>query len=111
MIKHHTIISIVHQTKQPEQLIIRLINGNTLLIFKSGCFRIMGKNDDISNHLNIYEILSQFSTDIPEIGLQTMTICYNYGKKLSLNKMAEEPYMHYTAEFFLLFICTNSNQF
>ena len=86
--------------KQPEQLIIKLINGNTLLLFKSGCFRVMGKNDDLDNHLNIYMILAQISDVVPDITLQTMTASYNYNRKILLNKMAQEENVSYTAEFF-----------
>jgi len=98
--KHETIKSIRHQTNQPEQLIIRLVNGNTLLIFKSGAFRIMGKNDSLDNHFDVYLLLSQISNVVPEIILQTMTASYNFKRKINLNKLADEPNTHYTAEFF-----------
>src|SRR6266566_2723795 len=99
-IKHNLVLSVTHQIKQPEQAIIRLKNGNTLLIFKSGAFRIMGKNDDLCNYLTINEIFSFFSDDLPEITTQTMTATYTIGKRLSLTKMAEEPFTNFTAECF-----------
>src|SRR5271163_3999867 len=99
-IRHPDVQLIRHQTKQPEQLIIKFRNSNTLIFFKSGAFRMMGKCDDISTHLNIYEIINQFSTQIPKIILQTMTVCYNYNRKIHLTAMACENSMQYTAEFF-----------
>src|SRR5271163_888790 len=99
-IRHPDVQLIRHQTKQPEQLIIKFKNSNTLMFFKSGAFRMMGKCDDITTHLNIYEIINQFSSQIPEITLQTMTACYNYHRKIHLTAMAVEDGMQYTAEFF-----------
>ena len=47
-----------HQTCQPEQLIIKFVDGSTMLVFRTGKFRIMGgKIDDLERHFNIYSSL------------------------------------------------------
>ena len=69
-----------------------------MLLFKSGAFRIMGKNE--VDELDIYLILSKFSNVVPDIFIQTMTASCNYNRKIILNKLANEPHTHYTAEFF-----------
>src|SRR5271163_2854067 len=100
LIQHRNLQTIRHQTKQPEQLILKFINQNTLIFFKSGAFRLMGRSDDLDAHFIVYEVIQQFSEKIPDITLQTMTATYNYNQKIRLNALAEEEGMHYTAEYF-----------
>ena len=69
-----------------------------MLLFKSGAFCIMGKTE--IDELDIYLILSQISNVVPDICIQTMTASCNYNRKIILNKLANEPHTHYTAEFF-----------
>src|SRR5277367_3014449 len=73
-IRHSDIRTIKHQQVQPEQLLIKFFNGNTMVIFKSGCFRMMGKDDSVTAHLNIFEIICQFSSKIPNVKIQTMVV-------------------------------------
>src|SRR5271163_2588023 len=102
LIQHPNLLTIHHQTKQPEQLILKFDNQNTLIFFKSGAFRLMGRSDELDAHFMVYEVIQQFSNKIPEITLQTMTATYNYQKKIHLCALAEEEEegMCYTAEFF-----------
>ena len=47
-----------HQTTQPEQLIIGFDDSSTMLLFKSGKFRIMGGGvDDLDMHFNFADAL------------------------------------------------------
>src|SRR5438477_12679593 len=50
-----------HQIKQPEQLIIKFCDGSTMLMFKSGKFRIMGGGvDDLDMHFNFFSFFFLF---------------------------------------------------
>ena len=96
----HNVSSAKHQTKQPEQLIIRFVDGSTMLIFKSGKFRIMGgKIDDLDCHFNIFSISTLYK-EIPNIVLQTMTATYAYPYKINLGELANNIESSYSAEIF-----------
>src|SRR5208282_6523746 len=99
-IQHSDVRAIKHQQTQPEQLLIKFFNGNTMIIFKSGCFRMMGKDDSVASHLNIFEIICQFSSKIPNVKIQTMTACYNYGRKILIANMSNCKDVIVTAEHF-----------
>ena len=71
-----------------------------MILFKSGSFRMMGKADDLDTLFYIYQIIEQFSDCIPEVTLQTMTACHSYGRRILLEKLAQEPDASYTAEHF-----------
>ena len=100
MLKHPQAVKITHQTKQPEQLLIKFASGNTMIIFKTGSFRMMGKDDSLESHYNIYEIIAQFSGDVPEVFTQTMTVCHNFAHKINLVELSKESLTTYTAEHF-----------
>src|SRR5271163_4473322 len=100
LIQHPKLIIIRHQTKQPEQFLLKFKNFNTLIFFKSGAFRLMGRCDELESYFLVYQIIEQFSDKIPDIILQTMTATYNYHRKIHLCALAEEEHMQYTAEFF-----------
>src|SRR3981189_836257 len=96
----HNVSSAQQQTKQPEQLIIRFLDGSTMLIFKSGKFRIMGgKIDDLDSHFNIFSISTLYN-EIPNIVLQTMTAAYAYPYKINLGELANNIESSYSAEIF-----------
>ena len=99
-ITHPKLIAIRHQTKQPEQLILKFSDCNTLIFFKSGAFRLMGRSDDLESHFIVYEVIALFSDKIPNIILQTMTATYNYNQKIHLCALAKEEGMRYMSEFF-----------
>src|SRR5579864_4836069 len=100
VLSHPDAVKITHQTKQPEQLLIKFATGNTMIIFKTGAFRMMGKDDSLESHFNIYEILCQFTGAVPDVRTQTMTVCHEYEHKIMLNKLACEEDVQYTAEHF-----------
>src|SRR5271163_519707 len=100
LIQHPNLVTIRHQTKQPEQLILKFANQNTLIFFKSGAFRLMGRNDELDAHFIVYEVIALFSDKIPNIILQTMTATYNYNQKIHLCALAKEEGMRYMSEFF-----------
>jgi TATA-box binding protein (TBP) (component of TFIID and TFIIIB) len=78
-----------HQKSQPEQYIVKFDNKSTMLIFKSGKFRLMGNGNPESAVNNILNVVNQISDTIPEVSMQTMTGVYGYGKKINLRKLAE----------------------
>src|SRR3977135_3441103 len=90
---------IEHQT-QPEQLVIRFVDGSTVLFFKSGKFRIMGgKIDDLEKHCNIYAITALFD-QYPKLTLQTLTAAYAYPFKINLYELSDNIESHLNAESF-----------
>jgi TATA-box binding protein (TBP) (component of TFIID and TFIIIB) len=74
---------------QPEQYIIKFDTNSSMLIFKSGKFRIMGDGDPIMALINVVSITSQFSNIIPEIELQTRTGVYGYNCQINLYLLAQ----------------------
>src|SRR3981189_959542 len=89
-----------HQTCQLEQLIIKILDGSTMLVFRTGKFRIMGgKIDDLERHFNIYSITALYD-EFPEIILQTMTAAYAYPYTINLSSLANNVECHYSAEIF-----------
>jgi len=81
------VISVRHQKNQPEQYIIKFDNNSTMLIFKSGKFRVMGNSDPDAAINNILNIVNQFTEVIPSVTLQTMTGVYRYNQKVHLHKL------------------------
>jgi TATA-box binding protein (TBP) (component of TFIID and TFIIIB) len=82
-----------HQIKQPEQLIIKFRDGTTMLIFKSGKFRIMGHAGDVDSlamHFNVFNVADLFDF-IPDIVFQTMTATCKFPNPINLNKLS---YLH-----------------
>ena len=81
--------SVYYHQKQPEQLVIKFNDGSTMLIFKSGKFRIMGgKIDELTAHCNIISVTCKHHNNIPEIILQTMTVVYAYSYSIKLAKLS-----------------------
>ena len=60
----------------------------------------MGKDDSLESHFNIYEIIAQFSGEVPEVITQTMTVCHDFGQKINLIELSKESLAIYTAEHF-----------
>src|SRR5271167_1149849 len=87
------------QTTQPVQLVIRFVNGGTMLVFTSGKFRVMGRIDDLDAHFNAYCITLLYD-DIPDIKLQTMTACFTYPHRINLPLLADNIESQYSAERF-----------
>ena len=83
------VTTVKHQKTQPEQYIIKFDNASTMLIFKSGKFRVMGKGDQSAAILNILGVVCLFTDAIPSISLQTMTGVYGYNRKINLSKLVE----------------------
>lgn len=83
------ILKVRHQTKQPEQYIVNFTNKSTMLIFKSGKFRVMGNGDPCAAIENILNVINQISDVIPIVDVQTMTGVYSYGKKVNLHLLSE----------------------
>src|SRR3981189_289507 len=89
-----------HQ-KQPEQLVIKFDDGCTMLIFKSGKFRIMGgKIDELTAHCNIISVTCKHHNNIPEIILQTMTLVYSYSHPIKLAKLSTLIKCYFNTECF-----------
>ena len=74
---------------QPEQLIITFKGGYTMLLFKSGKFRVMGKMVDWSAIPIIREVLREINDEQPDVDIQTMTVVYNYDFKINLLELAD----------------------
>ena len=75
-----------HQIKQPEQLIIKFCDGSTMLMFKSGKFRIMGGGvDELDMHFNIFSVSVLFDNYLPDILFQTMTATCQFPSIVNLN--------------------------
>jgi len=84
------IASVRYQVIQPEQLIIKFTSGGSMLLFKSGKFRVMGGGDDLELVCNAYAVIFQISTEVPEMKVQTMTVTYTYPSKVNLHMVAKE---------------------
>ena len=91
--------SVKHQQKQPEQLVIKFNDGSTMLMFKTGKFRIMGKVDELSAHCNVLLVTSLLHA-YPEVQLQTMTVVYAYPYRILLDKLSLLIKCHYDLENF-----------
>src|SRR5271156_6548758 len=88
------------QWKQPQQLIIRFKDGSTMLVFKSGKFRVMGgKIDDLDAHFNIYRVTGLLE-QYPVIMIQTMTATFTYPHQINLALLAMSLESHYNPEIF-----------
>ena len=90
------------QRKQPQQLIIKFNDGSTMLLFKTGKFRIMGgKIDEVSAHCNVLSVTTYLHpTNMPEIALQTMTMVYTYPYSINITKLSTLIKCHYNTECF-----------
>jgi TATA-box binding protein (TBP) (component of TFIID and TFIIIB) len=91
-----------HQIKQPEQLIIKFCDGSTMLMFKSGKFRIMGGGvDDLDMHFNIFSVSVLFDNYLPDIIFQTMTATCQFPSIVNLNNFANTSFVtRYNPELF-----------
>ena len=87
--------------KPPEQLIIKFFDGSTMLVFKTGKFRIMGGKwiNDLDAHFNIFRV-TLLCDDIPIIKLQTMTAVIQLPHKVNLALLADNVESYYNAESF-----------
>jgi TATA-box binding protein (TBP) (component of TFIID and TFIIIB) len=83
------IIDVKHQQKQPEQYIIKFDNKSTMLIFKSGKFRVMGNGSPEAVIGNILCVATQLTNVIPNVSMQTMTGVYKYDKRIHLHKLMD----------------------
>jgi TATA-box binding protein (TBP) (component of TFIID and TFIIIB) len=83
------IVASKYQLSQPEQLIIKFKAGYTMLLFKSGKFRVMGKMTDWSVIPIIREVLSEIDGEEPDVDIQTMTVVYDYEFKVNLQLLAD----------------------
>src|SRR5271167_2312137 len=91
--------SVKLQVKPPIQLIIKFDDGSTMLVFKTGKFRIMGKMDDLDAHFNIFSVTLLYN-DIPNIKLQTMTACFTFPHRVNLALLADNIESYYNTESF-----------
>src|SRR5271167_2393377 len=91
--------SVKLQVEQPMQLIIKFDDGSTMLVFRTGKFRIMGKMDDLDAHFNIFSVTLLYN-DIPNIKLQTMTACFTFPHHVDLALLADNIDSYYNAETF-----------
>jgi len=88
------------QKKQPRQLIIKFKDGSTILVFKSGKFRIMGgKIEDLDAHFNIYSVTGLFM-QYPKVIIQTMTAVFTYPHKINLALLSRNTKSYYNPESF-----------
>jgi TATA-box binding protein (TBP) (component of TFIID and TFIIIB) len=87
-----------HQTRQPEQLIIKFRDASTMLMFKSGKFRIMGGADSLDMHFNIYRVTCMFNC-VPDVLFQTMTATCQFPHTINLNSLTTLP-SRYNPEIF-----------
>lgn len=85
----HGVTEVKHQKTQPEQYIVKFDNSSTMLIFKSGKFRVMGNGDPPTTIINILSVLGQFTEAIPTVTMQTMTGVYGYERKIHLGRLSE----------------------
>lgn len=83
------ILNVKHQLNQPEQYIIKFDNNSTMLIFKTGKFRLMGNGDPLGAILNILYVIANFTKITPLVTMQTMTAVYGYGQRINLRKLSE----------------------
>ena len=85
----HGVTEVKHQKTQPEQYIVKFDNRSTMLIFKSGKFRVMGNGDPAAAILNILSVAIQFTDVIPLVTMKIMTGVYGYDRKIHLGKLAD----------------------
>src|SRR3981189_1099156 len=92
----HGVIKVKLQKTQPEQYIVKFDNSSTMLIFKSGKFRVMGNGDPAAAIVNTLNVVGQFtavipidffimikkSMVIPLVTMQTMTGVYGYDRNI-----------------------------
>src|SRR5277367_5333371 len=79
------VIKAVYQKCQPKQLIIKFIDASTMIVFKTGKFRIMGKSlsrDKACYNASYVTLLVHDCA--PLIDLQTMTVVYTHAHSLDL---------------------------
>src|SRR5438093_12933394 len=81
--------SAVFQNKQPQQVIVKFFDGSTLLLFKTGKFKIMGRaithNDMLKNACIVTRLKSR---KIPVLELQTMTAVHVHPDYIHLDKFS-----------------------
>src|SRR5277367_3608545 len=99
----------VYQKCQPKQLIIKFLDASTMIMFKTGKFRIMGKclSRDIACY-NASCVTRLVHDCAPLIDLQTMTVVYTHAHHLNLTLLSRlvqgsehKTQCHYDAEHFL----------
>src|SRR5579862_4660767 len=94
------------QTVQPKQLIIKFFDNVTMLVFKTGKFRIIGKQLDYNKALGLSSCVTSLATlDSPILVLQTMTAVYTHTRPFNLAIVARhvqgaetKTMCHYDAE-------------
>jgi TATA-box binding protein (TBP) (component of TFIID and TFIIIB) len=80
---------------------VKFRDGSTMLVFKSGKFRIMGgKIDDLTAYFNIFKVAELCTHKTPKIILQTMTSTFSFPHKVNLALLANNIESHYNAESF-----------
>src|SRR5271163_2901791 len=97
-----------YQERQPQQLIIKFGDGSTMIAFKTGRFRILGKTLTSSNaHYNAYSVTSLVHSCSPIVTLQTMTAVYSHPQRFNLLQLTTclqgsecKTQCHYDAEHF-----------
>ena len=88
------------QSKQQQQLVVRFKDGSTMLVFKSGKFRIIGgKIEDLDAHFNIYSVTGLFD-QYPKVMIQTMTAVFTYTHKINLALLSRNTESYYNPETF-----------
>jgi TATA-box binding protein (TBP) (component of TFIID and TFIIIB) len=92
------IIHVNHQIKQPEQLIVRFSNSITMLLFKTGKFRLMGKGAE--NEWDASHCVYLVSGTWPFLELQTMTAVFKTPNRINLEKFTSLFDSYYNAEDF-----------
>src|SRR5579862_5041151 len=77
------------QTAQPQQLIIKFFDNVTMLVFKTGKFRIIGKQLDFNKALGLSSCVTSLVTlDPPLLVLQTITAVYTHSHPINLSSVA-----------------------
>jgi TATA-box binding protein (TBP) (component of TFIID and TFIIIB) len=91
ILRTHPLISKIHFQNYSciKQLKVMLHAKATILFFKSGSFRIMGKIDDLDAHSILHTLLSEFCIHVPNIVLQTMTVLSKNNFSINLSKLYE----------------------
>ena len=80
------VLSSSFQNKQPQQVIIKFFNDSTMLLFKTGKFRIMGRTLSLADALkNVCIVTSLKTRKIPVLELQTMTAVHTFDHHLYLD--------------------------
>ena len=105
------------QNSQPNQLIIKFVNDATMLVFKTGKFRIIGKTLSHAEALGLAASITMMMHACPPlIELQTMTAVYTHPQHINLPTLAtlvqgseHKTQCHYDAEHFpaVQIICWN----